>query len=185
MLAPAEVAAGQLGRHYLQRYFLLIAFRCYLAANPVQVRAKHHQLQRRCTWATNAVVKRRYLFSDLLSKRLLVPQTMFSRKPAQLSFLHAGAGCANIRAVVCGPCRAAFLIVWLVAGDCPLNLCGVWHASAEVDRFGDFAGSMCSFRIQLPFVCTAQGAMALHSFGYGMLGHSIYTAAQNSFRRPK
>lgn len=39
MLAPAEVAAGQLGRHYLQRYFLLIAFRCYLGANPVQVSA--------------------------------------------------------------------------------------------------------------------------------------------------
>lgn len=39
MLKPAEVAAGQLGRHYLQRYFLLIAFRCYLGANPVQVRS--------------------------------------------------------------------------------------------------------------------------------------------------
>lgn len=36
VLRPAEVAAGQLGRHYLQRYFLLIAFRCYLDANPVQ-----------------------------------------------------------------------------------------------------------------------------------------------------
>lgn len=39
VLRPAEVAAGQLGRHYLQRYFLLIAFRCYLGANPVQASA--------------------------------------------------------------------------------------------------------------------------------------------------
>lgn len=31
------VSSRGLGQHYLQRYFLLIAFRCYLGANPVQV----------------------------------------------------------------------------------------------------------------------------------------------------
>ncbi len=38
VLPPADIAARQLGRHYLQRYFLLIAFRCYLGANPMQAR---------------------------------------------------------------------------------------------------------------------------------------------------
>lgn len=30
----AAVAARQLGRHYLQRYFFLLAFRAYLGAEP-------------------------------------------------------------------------------------------------------------------------------------------------------
>ena len=37
-----QVAARQLGKHYLQRYFLLITFRCYLGANPVQARGHLH-----------------------------------------------------------------------------------------------------------------------------------------------
>lgn len=36
-MSPADVAARHLGRHYLQRYFLLVTFRCYLGANPLQV----------------------------------------------------------------------------------------------------------------------------------------------------
>jgi hypothetical protein len=36
-LAGDAASSRSLGQHYLTRYFLLIAFRCYLLANPPQV----------------------------------------------------------------------------------------------------------------------------------------------------